>query len=406
MIANRLRSPRRLFLAAALVVGSLFVAWAAVRATALQLMARGASNAGALVAGEPEFVLASAMGRFVADQARVRPSLLPAVREAAVRIPLDERPYLLVGSDHLWAGRSAAATATLEAGRRLDAHQRWIHVLLLDRYLRTGKYALAAQEFGVLSRLVDAAQSPIAAALAQMSVAPKTRNAVRLTLREDAALERSVLATLAAGDVPPSTIFAMASPSAFAAASAPGGWGSVLVDRLVRKGSYATARTVWQRVNRLSDRQPSTLLYNAELDNRPEPPPFNWSLASGDIGALDMRGNRLEVTYYGRANGDLAKQLLTLSPGSYRFATAYGGLAGASGASLAWSVICADRPDAVLGRMDLPESGANQRQVAFRFTVPAGCPGQYLRLSGLAGEFPTPVSATIARVQLERLGHP
>lgn len=404
MIASKFRTPRSLALAAILIVAALYVGWVAVRTTALNLLANGNAPVSAIIAGEPEVVLGTAMGRFAADRARVRPGLLPPVLRAATDAPLDERPYLLVGSDRLQARRDAAAIEALEAGRRLNPRQRWIHVLLLDRYLRRGDYAQAAVAFGVLSRLVYAAQSPIADALAQMSVAPETRDAVRQTLRQDPALERTVLAALSSGNVEPSVIFAMASPSALAAANAPGGWGTVLVDRLVAKQRYRAARTIWQRINGLSDAQVAPLLFNADFATSAPKPPFNWTLASGDVAAVDLRGDRLEVNYYGRATGDLASQLVLLPPGSYRFVSAYSGLQRSPGPALVWSINCANQADRVLGRIELPESGPAQRRAGFAFTVLSGCPAQQLRLVGQAGEFPSPVSATILGLRIEKVG--
>ena len=320
-------------------------------------------------------------------------------------MPLDERPYLLIGSDYLRAGQTRRATKTLEAGRRLDPRQRWIHLLLLERYLRDEKYAAATEELAVLARLVGPVQAPIATALAQMSVAPETRDAVRETLRRDPPLEKSVLAALASSDVDPSTIFGMASPAAWSSANASGGWGTVLVDRLVTNQRYRTARAVWQRINRLSNRQVEPLLYDAGLDGLPGKPPFNWTLESGNVAAVDMRAHALQVNYYGRDTGNLASQLLVLPPGDYSFTQTVSGSQRAAGSTLSWSIECDNQPDRKLAQMRLPLDASAPRRVAIKLTVPGNCPAQRLRLIGSPGEFPTPVSVTIEHPQFERLRH-
>lgn len=403
MRRSKLRTPSGLILAAILFLAAAFVGWLAVQTTAVEMLSGRSARVTPIVAGAPDVVLGTAMTSLLARRGVVKPQLLPSIRGAAARVPLDARPYVLIASDYLRSGRTAQGVKTLEAGRRLDPRQRWIHVLLLDHYLRSEQFAQAADEFAVLARLVGGAQSPIATALAQMAVAPETRDAVRKTFRQDAALERSVLIALAGNNnVEPAMIFSMASPAAFAAANTPGGWGIVLVDRLVEKRRYRMARAVWQRINRLSDQQVAPLLYDAGLAALPGKPPFNWMLASNNVAAVDVRGNRFNIEYYGRDSGDLASQLLVLSPGTYRFSYVVNNTQQDSGPDLVWSFSCANKPDPALASMELPQAKSRPRRVAFNVTVPADCPAQWLRLAGLAGEFPVSVSTTIDRLKLEK----
>ena len=356
-----------------------------------------------LVAGRPTVVLAQAMGRLIANRGKVDAATLPAVRKAAAALPLDARPYLLVASEYLLLQRPDLATKTLEAGRRLDPRQRWIHVLLLDRYLRDGKYVAASDELSVLARLVGGAQGPIATAMAQMSLAPETRDAVRATLRQDPVLERAVLTSLASSGVEPAALFAMASPAALQAANLPGAWGTVLVDRLVERGRYLQARRVWQRINRLTDRQVAPLLYDAGLDKLPGSAPFNWTLNSNAVAAVDVRGKKLEVNYYGRESGDLATQLLLLAPGNYRFEFAVSGLQRASAPTLVWTFTCQNALKQTLASIPLPLNDNRPRRVVGKVVVPTGCPAQRLRLGGLADEFPVPIAATIEGLRLDKV---
>lgn len=397
-----MRTPAGLTLAALLIIAAAFVGWLVVRATAVEMLSGPSVRAGAIVAGQPTVALGTAMGGFVANRGSIPRQALPSVRAAAAQLPLDARPYLFIGSDYLRAGKSDLAAKTFEAGRRLDPRQRWIHILLLDHYLRAGRYPEAADEFAVLSRLVGGAQGPIATALAQMTIAPQTRDAARLTLRQDVGLERAVLTSLASTGVEPAVIFGMASPAALATANLPGSWGGVLIDRLVSKQRYRLAHSVWQRINRLNDRQVGSLIYDLGLQGLPGKPPFNWMTVSNNVAAVDMQSGKFEVNYYGRDNGNLITQLLLLPPGTYRFGFFVSGVQQGAEPVMVWAFTCENQPDRTIASIPVPLTNARSRRVAATVTVPAGCPAQRLRLSGLAGEFPQPVTATIERLQLEK----
>ena len=402
MTGSKRGGPLKYLFAVVLILLAAGTGWIAIRSAATQLMSDGASQAGAL-AWKPEALLDGAMREYMTKKGQVRARSLPDIRAAASRLPLDDRPYLLIGSTYLQRGDIRQATKALEAGRRLNPRRRPIHLALADRYLRDGNFVAATDELAVLTRLVDGTQPQIAGALAQMSVYPETHEAVRRTLRQDIALEQAVLTAMASKDIPPSDIFAMASPAAWATANLPGGWGVVLTDRLVNEQRYRLAREIWQRINHLPNGQVPPLLYNANLDVLPSKPPFNWSVSSNNIAAVDLRSNKLEINYYGRDTGELVSQFLLLPPGNYRFSHVVSGLQRGLGPTLSWSIACANRPDSDIAHMDVPATSATPRRVAVGLTVPDDCPAQRLRLIARPGEFPMQVSATIDRLQLERL---
>lgn len=327
---------------------------------------------------------------------------LDAVRRAAVAAPLDARPYLILGHQQLLDGAPRRAVATLEAGQRLDPRQQLIHILLLDRYLRTGRYEQAAAQFSVLARLVGQTQAPIASAMATMSLMPETRDAVRRTLATDPVLERAVLTAMARSDTPAATVFALASPAAKAEAGYGWSWGPVLVTRLVERGRFIEARGVWQRVHRLSDATLAAPIFNAGLVPSPASAPFNWTLVSGSLGVAEMRQGGLAVDYYGRESGNLATQLLTLRPGRYRFSVLVDPGKTDNAAGLFWTIACANVQQPALLNLRVTAT-ATRRRLAGDFAVPAGCSAQGLALRGEAGEFPVTVSVTLRQPDISPL---
>ncbi|WP_010185635.1 hypothetical protein [Sphingomonas sp. PAMC 26605] len=391
--------PRNVVSAGVLVLAGVLLSWLCVRSAALQLLAPDAPALERLAPRNPERVLAAATLAIVQRRGLLDAATLDAVRAAARAAPLDARAFLILGHQQLLDRRPRDAVATLRAGQRLDPRQRLIHLLLLDQYLRTGRYGAAAEQFSVLARLVSTAQAPIAQAMAVMSQAPATRDAVRRTLATNPRLERDVLVALARADTPPASLFALASPAAIADAGDAESWGPVLIARLVAQQRYGVARAAWARVYWLTAAQTDAPIFDAALRTVPKRSAFDWSLAAGSLGAADIRDGALAIDYYGRDSGDLASQLLVLKPGRYRFAFGVDPGSGDTAPRLFWSLACASGDKAKL--MDVPVlAAAGQRRIAAEVVVPASCPAQMLALRGEAGDLPAPVSVTIRDVTM------
>lgn len=360
-------------------------------------------RAAAIAPRAADVVLDRALIEFVTKRGLISTKTATDVRDAAARAPLDARPYMFAGAVAILHNDSPRAVAILEAGRRLDARNRWIRLLLLDRYIRAKRYADAAGEFAVLNRLVTGAQSPILTELARMTADPATRDAVRQTLGRDPLLETQLLTTLARKNPDPQLLFDIASPTAIASARRPNGWGETLIEGMVAQGRFGEARQVWGKLFGIAEPAARQPLYDAQLLGAPGSPPFNWTFAAGTIGAADRRGGQLAVEYYGRDNGALASQLLQLAPGQYRLGYS---LAGSPGTGLAWTLSCAEQPGAApIVNVAVPAAVPAVRRYAVAITVPAsGCRAQWLRLVGNAAEFPTAVNVTISGLSLQRAG--
>ncbi|MEG3089576.1 tetratricopeptide repeat protein [Sphingomonas sp. PB4P5] len=386
-------APRRLLSGILLTIGAVVLAWLCVRSATVRALPTSSAVRAQIAPNNADTVLEDATQALITTRGGVVPTAtLAAVRRAAQAAPLDARPYLVTGHQQLHDGQLSAGIATLEAAQRLDPRDRLVHLLLLDSYLKAGRYDDVAAQFAVATRLVGQARAPIAAALAAMIKMPAMYPAARRALQADPALEQAVLITLAQSDSPPAAIFALASAAARRDAGVNGGWGPVLINRLVNEERYAEARSVWRNVYRLSAAQVAPLVFDGGFRRLTGSPPFNWTLTSASLGAADIRDQTLAVTYYGRDTGELARQTLMLAPGAYRFAVTVEGAKASVGPSLAWSLRCAGAKSDL---MTLPatgtESGEGHRIVA-AFTVPSDCPAQQLTLTGTAGEFAAPIN--------------
>lgn len=391
--------------AVALAIVIVLLGFAAVQAALVRALPAATPVLTRIAPHDPDVVIARATLALVAQRGILTPDMLAGVRRASQAAPLDARAFVVLGHQQLLDGKPAQAVRTLEAGQRLDPRNRLIHLLLLDRYLRTDRYADAARQFAIASRLVGPAQAAIAKAMAQMSVAPETREAVRRTLAGDPALERQVLITLARSDTPATTIFALASPGARRDARNDGSWGPTLIARLADQRQYKAARAVWRTVYGLTPAQVATSVFDAGFQELPGSAPFNWTLTASGLGAADMLNGTMSVNYYGRDTGTLAMQLLVLAPGAYRFAVTVEGSKTGTGPFLSWSLRCAAGAKTELMNLAATATGTPHRIVA-GFTVPAGCAAQQLNLLGNAGEFPAPVTLTLRNLDLRLAGTP
>ena len=387
--------------AALLTVVALLLGWLCQRVTAREMLLLGTPSAMAASPDDPDLVLDRA-GATIVPKGGLNPATLAAVQQVATTAPLDARPYLLVGQQQLRDRQSARAIATFEAGQRLDPREQLIHVMLLDRYLRTRRYADAAAQMSVLTRVNGATDGPVAMALASMALRPEMHEAVSRTLRTDPVLEKSVLIALAKANIPPATIFALASPAARARAGQPDSWGPALVGQLVGQHRYAAARAVWQRIYGLSDAAAAMPIFNAAFLPSRTSPPFNWTLVAGSLGAADMKGGGLAIDYYGRDSGDLTSQLIVLAPGAYRFSFTVDPGKSDTGSHLLWALTCvgADKP-----LMTTPiAAGPSPRRLGADLVIPSNCPAQQLTLRGEAGDLPAPISMTVRSPAIVRAG--
>lgn len=389
-----IRSPRGIVAATILAVLGLALAWLCITTTMVEVLPPAGPAPGGLTSDTPDTVLAKASTALVRQRGHLDAATFAAVRRAAAKAPLDARPYLILGHQLLLDGEPKRALATLEAGQRLDPRQRLIHLLLLDRYLRAARYTDAGVQFSVLARLMSGTQVSIATALAQMSQAPETGDAVRRTLASDPKLERGVLIALARSTTPPAAIFTLASPAARTDASSKDSWGPVLVARLASHGDFAAARRVWVQVYHLPETAIAAPIFDAKFAESPASPPFNWTLTAGNIGAADIRNGALAIDYYGRDNGELASQLLVLGPGRYRFSFVVDPGKTDTVSRLLWTLTCAGGAKTIL--MNVPVTAtASRRRIATDIALPVGCPAQTLQLVGEAGDFPAPIVVTI-----------
>jgi hypothetical protein len=173
-----------------------------------------------------------------------------------------------------------------------------------------------------------------------------------------------------------------------------------MLSSLVGKGEVGRARRLWSKLASLNPAALRDGVYDGAFRGAPGAAPFNWRFTQSAAGVAEpTRGPALQVEYYGRAEVELASQLLQLSPGRHVLSMTVSGNAPSGGGSLAWTLTCLRSKDA-FAAIALTKISYTPKRLSQPVIVPTNCPAQWLRLVGTPAEFPASHSVTVADLQV------
>jgi hypothetical protein len=343
----------------------------------------------------PDVALAQGMIE-IARSARAGKPVPTAVLDAMYReargAPLDPEPYLVRGVQAQLAGDEGTAKQAFLAAQRRDPRSLPAAYFLADDYFRAGDAQHGLNQIALVSRLSPSGSVTVAPYVAAYARDPANWAAVRRIFRSDPELQTETLVQLAQKPENAAAVLALANPQDAAQVS---NWLPVLIDALDSAGQYARARAIWARVSN-ARLEPGALLYDRSFRDGTTPPPFNWSFSSSTAGLAERQpGGRLHLLFYGQQDGVLARQLLLMPPGTYRLTMQLLGDR-ARAHALSWNVRCdkASQPAATT-TLDSAARG-------WIFRVPAGCPAQWLEISGSSSDMPQQSDVTIAGLNIVR----
>lgn len=347
-------------------------------------------------AGHPSVERSQAMAEIAQaarDRRQVPPSAFALMAEGSVKEPLAPEPYLVSGIRVELAGDGSRAEQAFRAAQYRDPRSLPAAYFLADRYLRQGDVKRGLPQVAALARLSPGGSTTVAPYLATYARDPANWPALRSLFREHPDLSGPTLTLLGTSASSAPAVLALADLKQNMLDTP---WLGPLLNSLVVAGDYAQAQAIWARVARV---KAGPYLYDADFSDKRSPPPFNWSLTSSAVGLAERQtGGRLHVVFYGRQDGILATQLLLLAPGQYQMSWQLSGDA-AHARSLNWSVWC-DKAGEAIGSVTLDAAA----QHGWQFSVPAGCRAQWLKLSGVGGELPQQVDATVSALKLQKVG--
>lgn len=157
---------------------------------------------------------------------------------------------------------------------------------------------------------------------------------------------------------------------------------SAAMGRLIDAGAYSAAVTTFDRT--FGVRRLSHPVWNGDFSRRAAVAPIDWSLhdepgLSGVVQEREGAGvsdNALFVMADSEHSGEVARQLLLLSPGSYRLTALAGDVDAASPPSI--TVVCVGKSGASLAVAAVPVAPVGGRRIAAGLRVPTNCPAQWL----------------------------
>lgn len=316
------------------------------------------------------------------------------VLASAMKEPLAAEPFLVRGVDADLAGLNQVAERAFEAAQWRDPRSLPAAYFLADRFLKDGKVARGLNEIAALARIAPGGNSTIAPYLAAYARDPRNWPALHSLFEANPDLADPALTGLAAMPATAPAVLALADPGANAKDVH---WLAPLLDTLVGQQDYAKAHAIWERFSRV---QKVSFIYDSEFRDSTSPPPFNWALTGSTIGIAEReKGDRLHVIFYGQEDGILASELLVLPGGSYRMTLQLLGERERAHL-LNWSIWC-DKADVPLSSITLDKAA----EAGWTFRVPANCPAQWLKLSGVSGEVAKQVDVALKSLRLSRTGN-
>lgn len=386
-----------------LALVGLYIAWLAVKTGGQAALADNPAQLAKVAPNLPEVAFADGMQEAMQRRA-VSPATWQRVMAGLARNPLAHEPFFIGGIRARLANDDAAAARLLAEAKRRDPRSVLTRIFLLDHYIRIGDVASATGEVGVLSEVLPTEAGPVLRRqLGAFAVDPRTRPAFAAAMRSEPQLLQSVLAEMAKQGGKAEIILSLynADPSL---RRLPGNqrWQAPLLDDLVKRGEVAKAQEIWHGFAPLAAGSDGNLIYDPGFANLGAPPPFGWRLDTGAKGLAEpVRPAALQIEYYGRDSASLARQLLALPPGNYRFGFTAEGDAPGEGTRLVWSLTCTGSKSA-LAAIPVIGVGAAARNFTAAFAVPQGCKAQRLELRGLPGEIAQPQTALFSKLELVR----
>ena len=393
-------------LLAILLAASAFVTWEVVKTSWAEAFSKTSPiMAAQLSPRDPRVPIALAMLEFRLAGGAIRPGVRQKAVEALDRAPLSDEPFFIAGMDALVAGDAAKAERLMAEARRRNPRGRYARLILLDRYLRTGKIDQATGEMTALGGLIPGAGGHLTKELGRLALAPATSAALEKALQQNPEQRDALLEHLADTGASPELILRLArNVPASGPAARSEAWQSKLVSGLVVQGKVDQAYGLWRTFSSAKAPARKAGLYDPGLQGLPGFAPFNWYYPTTPAGVAERSPTGLQVEYYGRDNAELAGQLLMLAPGRYRLAFTAEGSADGESSRISWQMQCL-QSKAVIGELILSKVDYSPRRIAGDFTVPAqGCSAQWLRLTGKAAEFVKPQNVTIRGLQLGKVG--
>lgn len=411
--APRARGAGRLtdFAPYVLTVGAIWLGWQVLLQPVIE---RGPPEIAVRVApGSPKVLRRAAEAEFLAgeqnDDPRRFENAAALARETLARSPFNVRALRVVGLTEARAGREAAADEILTLAGNWSLRDDPAHAWLVEYRLRRGDYASSFAHADTLVRRREDIRPQVFRLFTVAGSADPSRALPQIAALLDARppWRQAYLDSLYANVEGLQVAANLAVMLQRGKAPLTNEELAQLYIHLLDKGQIEAVRTVRARLNRPPA---AAAVANGGFGDPDAPRPFQWSLAQ-EAGAVveivpdDVRpaDPALRIDYDGYSTVRFAEQLLFLTPGRYRLTSEGRAESGEPADRLAWSIICAPGDLSILSAAAVARSASVWTPAAVEFSVPSGCPGQWLRLESRGADRRDSTIAWIDRVAVSRM---
>ena len=387
-------------LVAALMMSCLLLGLLVLRTTGIAaVIGLDPALASALAPRDTKVELARALILFHQQRGETSSEAFGIAMRAARHAPTALEPVLISGAALAAAGEDRRAEALFLEARLRDPRSPLVRVHLLQLFATSGRVAEAAQELVVLTNLLSGGVFIPQLAFYADDVAHRAAYGRLLAAHPN--VRRDLLLHLAAIGEYPGRLMDLAARSEPSVKSPEDdAWQMPLVERLLKGGDLDRAHRLWLRFTGAEPGKGRELLYDGSFTSPPRPGPFGWRLSETSGGTAEVGGARgLAVSYFGREQANLARQIVLLAPGRYRLQTKVSGDSRDGPSSLGWRLACLQSNSELLnlplGLVTLAPS-----QVDADFVVPEACTGQTLSVVGAPLEFIKAENLWVHQVQI------
>jgi hypothetical protein len=313
-----------------------------------------------------------------------------ALAEDAIRrdpiAPVSLRALALVAEES--GATQTSAMALMRQANRLSRRDRAAQIWLVERNIREGQYRTAVQHLDVAMLTSRADRETLFSLLAGASVDPRMAAIVadRLRQRPEWALPFMIHLVEHNSDPDRTAYFARN----FLDPSLPGHLQVLrgLVQWLGSREEYSLAWNI-HRDFQLGGKRKEGGVIDGGFEASSGYEPFGWWLSrEGDLWAdverdpVDGKGNVLRLVASSGRSGDVARQLIHLDPGQYRFSAREGDIPEDRFERPALRLRCAEKQQQRELLAITPRTGAaKQEPIEGDFSVPDGCQFQWLTIS-------------------------
>ena len=313
-------------------------------------------------------------------------------RDALSRSPFDVRALRVVGLTEARAGHLDEADEILTLAGNWSLRDDPAHAWLVEHRLRRGDYASAFAHADTLVRRREDVQPQVFRLFTVAAAGDPQRVLLVLTelLAAGPPWRSAYLSSLYATDegLQAAASLAVMLQSSRAPLTTPE-LQQFYVQTMAR-GQIAILKAVRARLNRPAS---GAAVTNGRFDDPTAPEPFQWSLiqkagAAAEVMTddADPSNPALRVEYDGYSAASIARQRVFLAPSRYRLRFKSKTEAGEPAGRMAWTITCDPGAQSPLSASAVRVTDARNRawsQSAVDFSIPQGCPSQWLELRGL-----------------------